>query len=353
MISGDPSATERRKSEHLRICLEEPVESADVGGPTTGFERYSFENNSLPGIDLHDIDISTEFLGRSLSMPLMIAGMTGGTPQAAALNRNLALAARKIRVAMGVGSQRAALEDESLAWTFRVREFAPDITLAANLGVDQLEGDSGEMCMRAVEMIGADFLCLHLNPLQEALQPDGDPVFRDALDRIREVCRTCCVPVIVKEVGFGLSGEVVVDLATAGVAAVDVAGAGGTSWAAVEGYRSEGAAKERAHLFRTWGIPTADAIVQAASQAANMPIIGSGGIRTGLDIAKALVLGADVTATALPLLRAASESPEAVEWWCRARAEELRTAMFAVGAGSIAQLRTTVRLNCVQRPPLS
>lgn len=338
---SDASATERRKSEHLRICLEEPVGSADIGGPTTGLERWSFENNSLPDLDLHDVDVSTDFLGRRLTMPLMIAGMTGGTVQAAELNRNLALAAQRLGIAMGVGSQRAALEDDSLAWTFRVREYAPEIPLAANLGVDQLEGDPGEMCMRAVEMIRADWLCLHLNPLQEALQPDGDPLFRYALDRIREVCRTCRVPVIVKEVGFGLSGDVVAQLALAGVAAVDVAGTGGTSWAAVEGYRSEGAARERAHLFRSWGIPTADAIVQASSQAPNTPVIGSGGIRTGLDMAKALALGADITAAALPLIRAANESPEAVERWCRARAEELRTAMFAVGAGSIPMLRTT------------
>lgn len=335
------SATERRKSEHLRICLEQPVESADVGGPTAGFERYTFENNSLPGLDLHDVDISTDFLGRRLSMPLMISGMTGGTPHAADLNRNLAVAVQSLGIAMGVGSQRAAVEDESLAWTFRVREFAPDIPLAANLGVDQLSDDPAAMCTHAVEMLGADWLCLHLNPLQEALQPDGDPLFSNALELIREVCRTCRVPVIVKEVGFGLSGDVVAQLAMVGVAAVDVAGAGGTSWAAVEGYRSEGPARERAHLFRTWGIPTADAIVQASSQTSSMPIIGSGGIRTGLDIAKALVLGADITAAALPLLRAASESSEAVEKWCRARAEELRTAMFAIGAGSIPALRTT------------
>jgi len=346
LTDDSASATERRKSEHLRICLEEPVESVDIGGPTTGLERYSFQNNSLPGLDLRDVDISTDFLGRRLSMPLMIAGMTGGTAQAAELNRNLALAAQKLGIAMGVGSQRAALEDESLAWTFRVREFAPDIPLAANLGVDQLTGDPAGMCMRAVEMIGADFLCLHLNPLQEALQPDGDPLFRDALDRIREVCRICRVPVIVKEVGFGLSADVVAGLAQAGVAAVDVAGAGGTSWAAVEGYRSEGAAKERAHLFRSWGIPTADAIVHASSQVWNVPIIGSGGIRTGLDIAKALALGADITAAALPFLRAASESSEAVERWCRARSEELRTAMFAIGAGSIPALKTA---SCLHR----
>jgi len=346
LTSETASVTERRKFEHLRICLEQPVESPAVGGLTTGFENYTFKHNAVPGLDLRDVDLATEFLGRRVAIPLMVACMTGGTAEAAELNRSLATAARNLGIAMGVGSQRAALEDPSLASTFQVRDVAPDVPLVANLSAVYLSGgDAVAMCRRAVEMIEADFLALHLNPLQEALQPDGDPQFRRALDNIHEVCSALDVPVIVKEVGFGLSGEVVANLAAAGVAAVDVAGAGGISWAVVESFRASGTRRELARLFEGWGIPTAKAIEEAGLAAPDLLLIGSGGIRTGLDIAKALALGADITAVGLPILRAASKSAAAVEEWCLARAEELRIVMFAVGAESVPALKSTARLH--------
>ena len=321
-------AIERRKAEHLEICLNRPMAEVEYSGMTTGFERYAFEHCALPEMNLADVDISTRFLGRSLSMPLMIACMTGGTPRGGEINRNLAIAAQKLGIAMGVGSQRAALEDSSLISTYQVRDVAPDILLVANLGAGYLTGD---IACKAVDMIGADALAIHLNPIQEALQPDGDPSFKGALDAIKRVCETLEVPVIVKEVGFGISAEVAVMLRDAGVAAIDVAGAGGTSWARIEGIRASGRLQELAGQFEDWGTPTARSLEEVRGALPDLPLIASGGIRTGLDIAKALALGADLTAIGLPLLHEAAKSAEAVEDWILARADELRLAKFAGG----------------------
>lgn len=334
---------EHRKADHIRINLEEDVQFPNL---TTGFERYRLVHQALPELDLDAVDTSVLLLGKCLRVPLLISSMTGGTPAAAAINRNLAQAAQARGVAMGLGSQRAGLEQAETAYTFRVRDVAPDILLFANLGAVQLNRGYGvDHCRRAVEMIGADALILHLNPLQEALQADGDRDWRGLLDKIEAVCRGLNVPVVVKEVGWGISEKVARWLAEAGVAAIDVAGAGGTSWSAVESHRAPTDALRRLALaFADWGIPTAEALVQARRGAANLPLIASGGMRTGIDAAKALALGASVVGIASPFLKAAVESSEAVVAAIDQFAAELRIAMFCAGAGDVAALAEPGRL---------
>ena len=268
--------------------------------------------------------------------------MTGGTEEAAEINRNLARAAQAYGLGMGVGSQRAALEEPSLAYTYRVRDVAPDILLLANLGAVQLNYGYGIVeCRRAVEMIGADALILHLNPLQEALQPEGNTDFAGLLAKIEALCRSLEVPVVVKEVGWGISEEVARLLAEAGVAAIDVAGAGGTSWSEVEMRRAGSESARRiAESFADWGIPTAESVQMARRGAPRTTIIASGGIRTGVDVAKAIALGADAAGMASPLLKPATVSAEAVGERIREVLEELRTAMFCVGARSIQELKS-------------
>ena len=222
----DPLIT-TRKAEHIRINLEEDV-SSDL---TTGLERYRFIHQALPEINLEDIQTGQMIFGRLVKQPLLISSMTGGTPQAAGINRILAQEAQAAGIAMGLGSMRTALENPDVLPTFDVRKYAPDILLLANLGAVQLNyGYDVEQCQRAVDLVGADALILHLNPLQEALQPEGDTRFAGLLEKIEQVCRRLTVPVVVKEVGWGISGEAAASLALAGVAAIDVAGAGGTSW---------------------------------------------------------------------------------------------------------------------------
>ncbi len=328
----------QRKLDQLHICLREDVSFREL---TTGLERYRFVHRALPEVNRDEIDLSTTLFGKGLQAPLVISAMTGGTEEAMGINLNLANAAQALGLAMGVGSQRAAIDDPRLAPTYRVRHVAPDILLFANLGAVQLNyGYRVEECRRAVEMIGADALILHLNPLQEALQPEGDTDFTGLLSKIEEVCRELSVPVVVKEVGWGISEEVARMLAEAGVAGIDVAGAGGTSWAEVEGLRApDEATRQTARAFADWGIPTADSIQMARRGAPEATIIGSGGIRTGVDAAKAIALGADAVGLAAPLLKPATISAEAVVEHLRQVIEELRTAMFCVGARDLAALR--------------
>lgn len=337
---------ERRKADHIRINLEEDVQFPNL---TTGFERYRLVHQALPELDLTAVDTGVELLGKRLRVPLLISSMTGGTAAAAIINRNLAQAAQARGVAMGLGSQRAGLEQVETAYTFRVRDVAPDILLLANLGAVQLNRGYGlEHCRRAVEMIAADALILHLNPLQEALQADGDWDWRGLLNKIAAVCRGLEVPVVVKEVGWGISEKVARWLADAGVAAIDVAGAGGTSWSAVESHRAATEARRRLALaFADWGIPTAEALLQARRGAPGLPLIASGGMRTGLDAAKALALGAAAVGIASPFLKAAAESAEAVVAGIDHFAAELQIAMFCAGAGNVAALAEPGRLVCV------
>ena len=329
--------TAQRKSDHIRVNLEENVRS----GLTTGLERLRFEHNALPELDLRAVDTRLTFLGRQLNVPLLISSMTGGTEQARTVNRALAEAAQQTRVAMGVGSVRAAIEDPSLADTFAVREYAPDVLLFANLGAVQLNYGYGlAETQRAVELIEADALVLHLNALQEALQPEGDVNFSGLLLKIEAICRGLSVPVVAKEVGWGISPSIARRLVGAGVAAIDVAGAGGTSWSQVEMHRSpdEGAAAVAAE-FVDWGIPTARAVADLRQAMPELPLIASGGLRGGIDLAKVLALGARIGGMAGPFLRAAVDSSETVIELINRTAKVLRVAMFATGCPDLAALR--------------
>jgi isopentenyl-diphosphate delta-isomerase len=332
-----------RKEEHLRICLECPVR---MQRPSTGLERYRFVHQALPELNLAQVDLGTTFLGKALRAPLFISPMTGGAAAGAATNRRLASAAQALRIGMGVGSQRAALEDPQWADTYRVRAVAPDILLTANLGAVQLNaGYDVAHCERAVDMIEADALVLHLNPLQEALQPGGDTAFSGLLSRIGRICRVLRVPVMVKEVGYGLSAHAARQLIEAGVAALDVAGAGGTSWSEVERQRAQTPQQDQvAAQFADWGIPTADAVRGVRQTLPQVPLVASGGIETGIEAAKCIALGADLVGLAWPLLRPALRSEEAVREALEVIQQALRIAMFCVGAPDIEALQKTPHL---------
>lgn len=335
-----PPEIERRKADHIRINLEEDVQFPRL---TTGLERYRFIHQALPELNLDEIDLSTTLLGKRLRAPLLISSMTGGTETARTINRNLAQAAQAAGIAMGLGSQRAAIENPALASTYQVRDLAPDILLFANLGAVQLNYGYGvDQCRRAVEMVEADALILHLNALQEAVQPGGDGNWKGLLRRIEAVCRALPVPVVVKEVGWGLSERVARQLAEAGVAALDVAGAGGTSWSEVEARRAPTELHRRvASAFADWGLPTAETLLMARRGAPNLPIIASGGLRDGIDVAKCIALGAAAAGMAGPFLKAAAVSTEAVSEVITEVTRVLRIAMFCAGAGSIPELQAT------------
>ena len=338
----DTPTTQRRKAEHLRITMDEDVAS----GLANGFARYRFVHQALPDCDLDAIDTRQPFLGKTLRIPLLVSSMTGGTDEATAINHRLAEAAQAAGIALGVGSQRSAVERPALAATFRVRDVAPDILLFANIGAVQLNRSYGvDECRRAIEMIGADALILHLNALQEALQLEGDHQWRGLLGRIEVICRTVGVPVVAKEVGWGIAPNIARQLAAVGVAAIDVAGAGGTSWSQVEMHRARDpmAARVAAH-FVDWGIPTAECVAGVAAALPTMPLIASGGLRNGVEVAKAIALGAHACGLALPFLKAAAVSTEAVLAAIEELATTLRVAMFATGAPDLATLRGTPQL---------
>lgn len=341
---SDARQTQARKRDHVQINLAEDV----AGALPNGFEAYAFVPEALPDLDLAQVSTATALFGRRLAGPLLISSMTGGSADVAGLNRRLAEAAQACGVAMGVGSQRAALEDPSLAATFRVRDAAPDILLLANLGAAQLNTGYGvDACRRAVEMIEADALVLHLNALQEAVQPEGDTRWSGLLGRIERVARTLGVPVVAKEVGWGISGATARRLVDAGVAAIDVAGAGGTSWSQVEMHRAPTAAgRAVAAAFAGWGLPTAASLAAVRAAVPGVPVIASGGIRDGVEVAKAVALGAALAGMAGPLLRAADADAavEAIDVVLRT----LAVAMFAVGAVDLQALRDSPAL--VRRP---
>jgi len=330
-VKPSPAArdTEARKSRHLDICLEDDVASL----LDAGFSRVRLRHEALPECALEDVDTSTTVLGLHLAAPLLISSMTGGTDRARQINRNLAVAAEAAGVALALGSQRAALEDRSLLRTYSVRDVAPKVVLCANLGAVQFNYGVGvEQAQRIVDDIGANALYLHFNPLQEALQPRGDTNFRSLLPRIAEVCRRLDVPVIAKSVGSGISVRTAARLLDAGVAAIDVAGAGGTSWARVEGKRSGDSRREElAETFAGWGYPTAEATVALRTAFPHATIIASGGVRTGVDVAKALALGANAAGLGLPFLEPATRSAGAVSEALQTVIAGLRIAMFASG----------------------
>ncbi len=329
---------QERKADHIRINLEEDVRFPNL---TTGLERVRLRHVALPELNLVDVDLHTVFLGKPLAAPLLISSMTGGTERAAAINRRLAEAAQARGIAMGLGSQRTGLEVPSTAATFRVRDVAPDILLFANLGAVQLNYRyTVDQCHRAVEMIEADALILHLNPLQEALQADGNWDWSGLLGKIAAVTRALPVPVIAKEVGWGISGALAQRLHAAGVAAIDVAGAGGTSWSQVELYRAPTERLRRlARAFADWGIPTAEAIVDCRRTLPHIPLIASGGIRSGIDVVKCVALGADLAGLAGPFLRAADVSTDAVVEAIDTLVDEMRIALFCASVAEVAGLR--------------
>jgi len=338
------SDIEHRKRAHIDTVLSE-----DVGakGITTGFEHVYFEHVALPEIDLDDIDLRSPIFGKTLAAPLLISSMTGGTDIAQNINRHLAEAAQEMEIAMGVGSQRAAIVDPMFADTFRVRSVAPDILLFANLGAIQFNyGFTPDDARKAVDMIGADALFLHLNPLQEAVQAEGDRNWAGVLEKIGKLAGASDVPVIVKEVGNGISGALARRLADIGVAGIDVAGAGGTSWSEVEAHRQLDEKMRRvAHSFAGWGISTARALTDVRAALPNTPVIASGGVRTGIDAAKAIRLGADLVGMGAPALGSAMETAKAVENQLSAVVEELKIAMFCTGSRDIPALRQAVLRN--------
>ncbi len=332
--------TESRKVDHIRINLEKDVQFPNV---TTGLEKYRFMHEALPEMHLNDVDTRTTLFGKQLSAPILISSMTGGTDMALQLNNNLAIAAQQHRFAMGVGSQRAAIEDDTLAASFRVRELAPDALLFANVGAVQLNyGYTTEHFQKAIDMIEADALILHLNVLQEAVQPEGDLDWSGLLSKIEKLVSKLPIPVIAKEVGWGFSENTARQLANAGITAIDVAGAGGTSWSEVEYHRAPTSFHARvAAVFADWGIPTSEAIMNVRKGAPDVKVFASGGLRNGLDIAKCIALGAEVGGLAGPFLKAAAHSTEAVNDLAEALIAQLRIAMFCTGTRSITELKQT------------
>lgn len=333
------AGTEARKADHIRICLEEHVGSS-IGG--AGFDKYRFEHEALPELDWKEVDTSASWFGRRLKAPLLVSSMTGGTDEAGRINRYLAEAAQQRGWAIGLGSMRAAWEKPELADSFQIRREAPDVPIIANVGAVQLNyGLDADACRRLVEMAEADALVLHLNALQEVFQPEGDTNFRHLLRLIEEVCRRSGVPVGVKEVGWGISPATAARLADAGAAFIDCAGAGGTSWSQVEKYRARSPLHAAAaEAFADWGIPTAQCVQSIRLQLPHMTLIASGGLNTGVDAAKAIALGADLAGFGRVLLPQAAgrDSAKAVAMQMERIEFELRTAMFASGAGTLREL---------------
>lgn len=330
-LAGEVVARDR-KAEHIRLALDERMQLR-----SHFFDEWAFEHLALPEVDYASLDPSVEFLGSRLAAPFLISGMTGGTESAARINRNLAEAAESCRVALGVGSQRKALEDPTQVPTFKVRGFAPTVPLLANLGAVQLNYGFGlEECRAAVEMVAADALVFHLNALQEAIQPEGQTNFAGLIDKMGDVATRLGVPVIAKEIGCGISATTGRALLERGIRVVDTAGLGGTSWARIEARRAGD--QDLGELYADWGIPTPESIRQLAA-VDGLTVIGSGGLRNGLDAAKAIAMGADLVGMAFPFLGPAMESAEKVIEKIERTVRELTIAMLCVGSRTIPELQ--------------
>jgi len=325
--------TSNRKLEHIKICLEEKVESE-----YTGFEDVTLIHNALPEINYHDVNTEVKFFKKKLSAPFLIASMTGGHRKVLEINKNLATAVEELKLGMGVGSQRAAIENKSLAESFTVvRDAAPTAFIYANVGISQILEHGVEFAEKAIEMVDADALALHLNFLQEVIQPEGDVDARGCIEAIKEVCTSLKIPVIVKETGAGICKEVAVRIREAGAAALDVGGKGGTSWSGVESYRAKDEITRKIGIdFWNWGIPTAFSIAEVYNI---LPTIATGGIRCGLDVAKALALGSKLASAALPFLKPATISSDEVKKMLKYFIKGLKTAMFLTGCKNIDELK--------------
>jgi len=335
------NSIEERKADHIEICLEEDVQARRA---TTGFEDVSLVHKALPEISREKIDLSTTVFGYKFSAPLFVGAMTGGTAKATKLNAAIAEAVEELNLGMGVGSQRVAIDNPKLERSFTVvREKAPTAFIVANIGGPQLVGKYGvKEAKKAVEMVQANALAIHLNALQEAVQPEGDTNYSNLLQKICKVAQELDVPVIVKETGAGIAAEDAAMLEAAGVAGIDVAGVGGTSWAAVEYYRAKARqdvfSQRLGGTFWDWGLPTAVSLVETV-KSVNLPVIASGGIRNGIDVTKALALGASLASATYPFLGPATKSSEDVKKALRYLVGEVRNAMFLVGANSIQKLQ--------------
>ena len=333
--------TEKRKADHIKICLNEAAQAKEAA---PGFADIQFIHRALPEVDMAKIDLSTDVFGHKFSAPLIVGAMTGGTAEATRINAAIAEAVEHLHLGMGVGSQRAAIEDPKLEKTFAVaRKKAPNAFLIANIGGVQLvHGYGVKEVKKAVEMIEADAVAVHLNALHEAVQPEGQTNFKGVLAKIGEIAGAIDTPVIVKETGGGIAAEDAKKLEAAGVKAIDVGGAGGTSFAAVEYYRSEVTSMEYllGGIFWDWGIPTAVSLVEA-TQTVKIPVIASGGVRTGVDMAKALALNACLTSISQPILQTAVEGANETESKLSILIEELKNTMFLVGAENVQQLAKT------------
>ena len=331
----------RRKNEHLKIALEEDVTS----GLKTGFDEIALRHKALPELDFKKIDISITLLGHKLGAPILISSMTGGSVETARLNQTLAMAAESCRIAIAVGSVRAGLENPTYAETYNLRKFAPNALIFSNLGAVQLNYGFGvDECKKAIEIAGADGIFLHLNALQEVLQSEGDLNWSGILRKIEEIAHAIEEPVLVKEVGWGIDRQTFIALENAGVAAVDVAGAGGTSWSQVEMYRqSDPMLRRIASDFRSWGLTTVDCLNEIfADGKPGIPIIASGGLRNGIDLTKSLALGASLGGFARSLLPAANVSTDALVDELEMIKRELKIALFACGVADIAKINRSM-----------
>ncbi|MCG7345213.1 type 2 isopentenyl-diphosphate Delta-isomerase [Sporosarcina sp. ACRSL] len=338
----------QRKAEHIEITLNEKVTGNQI---TTGLERVHFIHNALPEIDFNEISIESNFVGQSRPTPFMISSMTGGAAFAETINRNLALAAEEKGWILALGSMRALIESEEHRASFQVRQYAPTVPIIANLGAVQLNYGFGvDQCRQIIEMTNADALVLHLNSLQEVIQPNGDLNFKDLLVKIEELTNVLEIPIGVKEVGWGIDGDTAKKLCDIGITFIDVAGAGGTSWSQVEKYRSTDPVKQAAaETFSVWGIPTVDCVVSVREKIGEQSIVASGGMSTGLDAAKTIALGADIVGFGRSILKEATQSPEDVMRVMETKELELRMAMFGVGASTLAELQASDRVRYVKR----
>ncbi len=330
---------ETRKLQHVDIALKKSIES----NYCRGFEEVEFSHYSLPEMDFDGIDLHAVFLKRKFSAPLMIVSMTGGFPQAGKINKDLALAAEREGIPLGLGSQRAMIEKPDLKKTFYVRDVAPRVFLCGNIGGVQLKEYTVEQIEHLVSAIEADALCIHLNPLQEAIQKEGDRNWKGVLKQIGKVCDNASVPIIAKETGAGINGDVARQLEAAGVAAIDVSGTGGTSWSAIELYRKGAKAGER---FWNWGNSSVDCLKEC-NEKVKIPLIASGGVRSGVDVAKAVRLGASLAGAGLPFLKAQNKAGSAgvgkeIQQW----KEELQIAMFLTRSKNLWQLRKAKLKEC-------